>query len=90
MQLTPLEFFWNENESLEMTVPIHKDSQWKSKNTASRRIFFLTDRKQGRGVTIYNASSLAWPPPYVQLSHHHTRATGPSHVTSEDQEEITE
>lgn len=35
MQLTPLEvfkfFFWNENESLEMTVPIHKDSQQKKK-----------------------------------------------------------
>lgn len=30
MQLTPLEvffFFLNENESLEMTVPVHKDSQ---------------------------------------------------------------
>lgn len=81
MQLTPLEFFWNENESLEMTVPIHKDSQWKSKNTASRCNFFLNDRKQGRGVAIYNASALTWPPLYAQLSHITTQEQRTHHMS---------
>lgn len=27
--------------------------------------FFLNDQKRGRGVAIYDVSSLAWPPPYT-------------------------
>lgn len=84
MQLTPLEvfFFWNENESLEMTVPIHKDSQWKSKNTASRCNFFLNDRKQGRGVAIYNVSSLALAPSIsIQLCHITTQEQRTHHMS---------
>jgi hypothetical protein len=42
-----------------MTVPIHKDSQQKKQKYSFEMQFFLNDRKQCRGVAIYNVSSLA-------------------------------
>lgn len=62
MQLTPLQVFWNENESSEMTVPIHKDSQLKNKNKATRCNHVQTILwRQSIGDFIYNESPLAWP-----------------------------
>jgi len=61
MQLTPLKVFWNENESLEMTVTIHKDSQLKNKNKATRcnRVKTILWRR-GIGAFIYSGNSPAW------------------------------